>query len=90
MNPLLAEALLAAAGLYLGIGLAFAVAFVTIGVARVDANAAGTGAGFRLLLLPGATALWPLLAARWRDGRHEPPEQHDPHTDAARRRRGDA
>jgi hypothetical protein len=46
-------------------GAVFAVTFVSLGVARVDAAAKGTGIGFRLLILPGAAAFWPLLLRRW-------------------------
>ena len=51
--------------LYLLIGLLFAIAFVTIGVPRVDPTARGAGAGFRLLILPGSVALWPVLLRKW-------------------------
>ena len=52
------------------VGVLFAVAFVTVGVGRVDAAAKGAGVGFRLLILPGAAALWPVLLRRWmRSGR---------------------
>ncbi len=56
--------LLAAAG-YLLAGFAFGVAFVTVGVTQIDPAARGTTAVFRLLILPGSVALWPLLAAKW-------------------------
>lgn len=56
--------LLAAAG-YLAAGLPFGVAFVTVGVTRLDPAARGTSAAFRLLILPGSVALWPVLAAKW-------------------------
>lgn len=51
---------------YAGIGVAFALAFVLRGVRRVDPDARGAPIGFRLLILPGAAALWPLLLRRWR------------------------
>lgn len=51
---------------YALVGLAFAIPFVLRGAARLDAHAAGAPWGFRLLILPGALALWPLLALRWR------------------------
>lgn len=64
--------LLAAAG-YLAVGALFGLAFVGRGVTRLDPAAHGTSAAFRLLILPGSVALWPLLAAKWaRHGRERP------------------
>jgi hypothetical protein len=63
---------LAAAG-YLIAGLAFGLAFVTVGVSRLDPAARGASPVFRLLILPGSVALWPVLAAQWaRHGRKRP------------------
>jgi hypothetical protein len=56
---------------YAGLGLAFAVAFVAVGVQRVDPVAEHAPLGFRLIILPGAAALWPLLLVRWISGRSE-------------------
>ena len=50
---------------YGAIGLVFAAAFVVRGIHRVDPVAAGAPFGFRLIVLPGVTALSPLLAVRW-------------------------
>jgi hypothetical protein len=52
-------------GIYLALGVLFAVPFVVRGVGRVDPAAIGAGWGFRLLILPGVAALWPVLARRW-------------------------
>jgi hypothetical protein len=46
-------------------GLLFASAFVAAGVQKIDQLAASAGIGFRLTILPGAAALWPLLLIRW-------------------------
>jgi hypothetical protein len=46
-------------------GLVFAAAFLTIGVARLDPAARTAGWAFRLMILPGCLALWPLLLNRW-------------------------
>jgi hypothetical protein len=46
-------------------GLAVGVPFVLRGVDHVDASARGAFIGFRLLILPGTVALWPLIAAKW-------------------------
>lgn len=51
---------------YAGIGLAFATVFVFRGVGRIDPVAREAPIGFRLLIIPGAAALWPVLALRWR------------------------
>jgi hypothetical protein len=48
---------------YVAIGLIAGLAFVVAGVVRVQAAPVTIGA--RILLLPGATALWPLVLARW-------------------------
>jgi hypothetical protein len=46
-------------------GAVFAVAFVTRGIQRVDSVAEHAPLGFRLIVLPGVAALWPLLLIRW-------------------------
>jgi len=55
-------------GLYLLVGLLFAVPFVLRGVNRIDPVARKGTWGFRLIILPGVVALWPLLLNRWRRG----------------------
>ena len=57
--------LLAMVGLYAAMGLAFACAFLTLGIVRVDPVSKGSGIGFRLIILPGVAALWPVLLTRW-------------------------
>ena len=57
-----AETTLGLVSFYLALGLLFAVAFVTVGVGRIDVGACGASVLFRLLILPGTVALWPLLA----------------------------
>jgi hypothetical protein len=75
--------LLGLLGAYLAIGLAFAVTFAWVGANRIDPHAARSSRGFRVLILPGAMFLWPLLARRWWGGIHEPPEEHNAHRGAA-------
>ena len=48
---------------YSAVGIVVALAFVTIGVAQVQAMPVTVGA--RILLLPGAFVLWPLVLSRW-------------------------
>ena len=53
------------AAIYLVAGLVFAICFIIKGVTVVDDGAKGSGPGFRLIILPGVTILWPLLLKRW-------------------------
>ena len=48
---------------YSAVGIVVALAFVTIGVAQVQAMPVTVGA--RILLLPGAFVMWPLVLSRW-------------------------
>ncbi len=50
---------------YATAGLLFALVFAAFGVQRVDPAARGAGLGFRLLVIPGAAAFWPLLLWKW-------------------------
>jgi membrane protein implicated in regulation of membrane protease activity len=72
-------------GAYLAIGLVFAVPFALVGAKKIDPHAAKGSWGFRLLIIPGATALWPLLLRRWVAGVKEPPEECNAHRRAARK-----
>jgi hypothetical protein len=80
----LANWIVAAAGVYFALGLLFAVPFLARGVARIDPAAREGTWGFRLVVLPGVVALWPLLARRWLSGRGEPPVESNAHRRAAR------
>jgi hypothetical protein len=57
--PLLALALYAAAGF------AVAVAFLALGVTRVLPEPAPVTLDARIVLFPGAVALWPYVLIRW-------------------------
>lgn len=62
-----AATLIVWAGLaYAAIGLLIGIAFIVRGVDRVDTAARGSGWGFKLLILPGAAALWPWTISLWR------------------------
>ena len=50
---------------YLALGFVFAAMFVATGIGRVDLVAKEAGWGFRLIVLPGVAALWPLMLKRW-------------------------
>lgn len=64
---------------YAALGVVFAVTFVTRGVQRIDPIARGSGIVFRLLILPGSAAFWPLLLNRWIRGDRDVPEERNPH-----------
>jgi hypothetical protein len=62
MHPIVAL-LLYALALYAAAGAVTAVAFAAFGVTRVQPAPVSLGA--RLLILPGAAALWPYVLVRW-------------------------
>ena len=59
---------------YLILGLIFAVPFVLFLAKRVDHAAKGSTWGFRVLVIPGVTLLWPLLLKRVLKGQETPVE----------------
>ncbi len=61
----LADALLTVMGVYFAIGVGFGAAFAVWGAQVIDPAARGMPVSARLLVLPGATALWPLLLVKW-------------------------
>lgn len=79
MSETIAQAFVTALAFYATVGLVFAVLFVSLGVSRLDSEAQGAGLGFRLIILPGAAAFWPLLLYRWRRGITQPPIERNPH-----------
>jgi hypothetical protein len=62
MHPVVAF-LLNALALYAAVGAATALAFVSFGITRVQPAPVSVGA--RILILPGAAALWPYVLTRW-------------------------
>jgi len=56
---------------------------VIAGVQRIDQQAKGSGAGFRLIILPGVVVWWPLLLRRWLRGDGQPPVERNAHRDHA-------
>lgn len=62
------EAILYGVALYTAAGAMFALVFLSVGLTRVDHGAKGAGISFRLLILPGLIALWPLMLVRWAVG----------------------
>ena len=51
--------------LYVLIGFVTAIAFVSVGLPRVLPHGMTASCGARILFVPGATALWPLVLSRW-------------------------
>ena len=51
--------------LYVIVGAVTALAFVTFGIARVLPAGTPVTLGARVLLVPGATLLWPYVLLRW-------------------------
>jgi hypothetical protein len=75
----MADVILFAAAAYALIGAAFGALFVTVGVGRVDHAAIGAPWSFRLLILPGAAALWPFMLLMWMHApRSSPDGEHTP------------
>lgn len=72
-------AILLTAGVYLLIGVVFGVAFALRGAGRIDPVARSGTALFRLLIVPGAAAIWPLLATRWARAPHVTPASAGAH-----------
>jgi hypothetical protein len=70
-------------GAYLTCGLVFAIPFALVGVKRIDPHATHGSLGFRILILPGTMAFWPLLLRRWVSGVHGPPEECNAHRRAS-------
>ena len=79
MLEIVAKAVVYILVVYAGLGFAFAPPFVWLGVQRVDFEALGSGIGFRLLILPGVVAFWPMFLYRWRRGVFQPPVEKNPH-----------
>jgi hypothetical protein len=64
---LIVTVLFGALALYVAIGLVVAPAFVIFGLTAVHAAAT---VGARILFLPGAVALWPIVLSRWLKARN--------------------
>jgi len=79
MTPWLARLVVDALSLYAAIGAMVALWISIRGLGRLDPVAAHGTWGFRLLILPGLTALWPLMLARYVQGRGQPPTERTAH-----------
>jgi hypothetical protein len=53
-------------GIYLIAGLLFAIVFLLKGIEKADESAHGATPGFKIIIIPGVIALWPLLLNKWK------------------------
>jgi hypothetical protein len=60
-----AEWLLLASAIYLMIGVVVGVAFLSLGVKKVDSAAIGAPITFRMIVFPGTVVLWPAVLVMW-------------------------
>ena len=79
MLEIVAKAIVYTLAIYAGLGLLFAMPFVWFGIQGLDSDAQGSGVGFRLLILPGVAAFWPMFLYRWTRGIVEPPVEKNSH-----------
>ncbi|MEP6571327.1 MAG: hypothetical protein ABJD11_01485 [Gemmatimonadota bacterium] len=84
MSVGVAEWLVRLASIYSAAGIAFGLLFAMWGAGRADPVARDGTWGFRLLLIPGAAALWPLLLYRMLVAPGRRWEERNRHLDAAR------
>ncbi len=66
--------------IWAAIGLVIAIAFVTIGIGRIDDDAVGAYA-FRPIIIPGIVLIWPIVLWRWwvlETGRDDWKKRHAP------------
>lgn len=78
MEPLV-NALTGLLLLYFALGWIFGLLFIFKGVQVIDSAAQGAKWRFRLFILPGVAAFWPLLLKRWLGGTKEPPVETNAH-----------
>ena len=71
-----AESIVYAVGIYLVIGILFAVWFVAFGVTKLDDSAKETSVGFRLIIFFGTVAFWILPAWRLIKSEKRPVEKN--------------
>lgn len=84
MSVATAEFVVTVAELYLVCGTVFATVFLWRWVGILDPAATHGTMGFRLLVFPGVTMLWPVFVIRLARGATEPPEEWTAHRAAVR------
>jgi hypothetical protein len=79
----LVSLLVTLAGVYLAMGLLFALFMAFAGVGKIDPAAKEGTWGFRLLIIPGMTVFWPMMLMRLIKGISTPPVERNQHRDQA-------
>ena len=79
MSVQVAQWIVALALLYLGVGILVAPYVIYRGSARFDPVVAESTRGFRLLILPGAILLWPVLLRLFLQATGVPPTEQNAH-----------
>jgi hypothetical protein len=51
--------------IYICCGILFSIAFIAKGITKTDEAAHGSGWGFKIIIIPGVIALWPVLLVKW-------------------------
>ena len=62
------ELLLIIAAIYLALGVFFVIPFLMKGLNKVDEGAQGSTIGFKIIIIPGVIAFWPVLLSKWMKG----------------------
>lgn len=70
-------------GLYVAVGIVFALFFVTVGAGRIDPSVPQSTRRFRVMIVPGVIALWLLLLWRLWQGVPHPPIERNAHREAS-------
>lgn len=83
MSTEVAQIIVLFSGLYGLVGILVAPILILWGAARFDVAAADSTRGFRLIVLPGAVLLWPLLLRRFIQAAGTPPTEVNAHRDRA-------
>lgn len=64
----LAVTIVSLLGAWFGVGIIVAIAFLTLGVSKIDAAAKGASVFFRPAIFLGCAMLWPAVLIRWLSG----------------------
>ena len=52
-------------GIYLIIGILFSTVILIKGLSSLDPNTKSSGVGFKIIIIPGLIAFWPILWRKW-------------------------